>query len=201
MSGSDGEESACNAGDLGLIPGSGRSLEKGVATHCSIFAWRILWTQEPDGLQSMGSQGVGHDWVTNTFKEGGQREEERNRNKDRKQREWREWQGLKMQLWGCWGTAGDSKGKLWNLCDLENSVNQNDSFPKYATNPGFYWKASSHEGCGVLAVQVGNWTHTPCIGRWSLNHWTTREVPKSRVLITNGYKAMPTCQSQFQCLY
>jgi len=61
MSGSDGEESACNAGDLGLIPGSGRSLEKGVATHCSIFAWRILWTQEPDGLQSMGSQGVGHD--------------------------------------------------------------------------------------------------------------------------------------------
>ena len=61
MSGSDGEESACNAGDLGLIPGSGRSLEKGVATQCSIFAWRILWTQEPDGLQSMGSQGVGHD--------------------------------------------------------------------------------------------------------------------------------------------
>ena len=61
MSGSDGEESACNAGDLRLIPGSGRSLEKSMATHCSIFAWRILWTKEPDGLQSMGLQGVGHD--------------------------------------------------------------------------------------------------------------------------------------------
>ena len=41
-------------------------LEKGMATHSSILAWRIPWTQEPGGLQSMGSQGVGHDWVTNT---------------------------------------------------------------------------------------------------------------------------------------
>ena len=37
------------------------SLEKGMATHSSILAWRILWTEEPDGLQSMGSQSVGHD--------------------------------------------------------------------------------------------------------------------------------------------
>ena len=35
---SDGKESACNAGDLGLIPGLGRSLEKGMATHSSILA-------------------------------------------------------------------------------------------------------------------------------------------------------------------
>ena len=39
--GSDGKESACSAGDLGLIPGLGRTLEKGLATHCSIPAWRI----------------------------------------------------------------------------------------------------------------------------------------------------------------
>ena len=39
--GPNGKESACNAGDLGLIPGSGRSLEKGMATHASILAWRI----------------------------------------------------------------------------------------------------------------------------------------------------------------
>ena len=39
--GSDGKESACNAGDPGSIPGLGRSLEKGMATHSSIFAWRI----------------------------------------------------------------------------------------------------------------------------------------------------------------
>ena len=41
-------------------------LEKGMATHSSVLAWRIPWTKEPDRLQSMGSQTVGHDWVTNT---------------------------------------------------------------------------------------------------------------------------------------
>ena len=41
-------------------------LEKGMVTHSNILAWRIPWTEEPGGLQSMGSQRVGHDWVTNT---------------------------------------------------------------------------------------------------------------------------------------
>ena len=50
-----GKSSACNAGDPGLIPGSGRSLEKEMATHSSILAWRIQWTEEPDRLKSMGS--------------------------------------------------------------------------------------------------------------------------------------------------
>ena len=36
-------------------------LEKGMETHCSILAWRIPWTEEPGGLQSMGLQRVGHD--------------------------------------------------------------------------------------------------------------------------------------------
>ena len=43
------------------------SLEKEMATHSSIFAWRIPWTEGPGGLQSRGSQSVGHYWVTNTF--------------------------------------------------------------------------------------------------------------------------------------
>ena len=50
-----------NAGDIrdmGSIPGSGRSLEEGIATHSSILAWRIPRTEEPGGLQSMGSQRV-----------------------------------------------------------------------------------------------------------------------------------------------
>ena len=42
-------------------------LEKGMATHFSILAWRIPWTEDPGELQSMGSQRVRHDWVTNTF--------------------------------------------------------------------------------------------------------------------------------------
>ena len=41
-------------------------LEKGMATHSSILVWRIPWTEEPGGLQSMGSQRVGHDWPINT---------------------------------------------------------------------------------------------------------------------------------------
>ena len=40
------------------------SLEEGMATHSSILAWRIPWTEEPGGLQSTGSQRVGHDWTT-----------------------------------------------------------------------------------------------------------------------------------------
>ena len=42
-------------------------LGKGMATHSSILAWRISWTEEPGGLQSLGSQRVGHNWATNTF--------------------------------------------------------------------------------------------------------------------------------------
>ena len=62
----DSKESACNAGDTGSIPWEG-PLEEEMATHSSILAWRILWTKEPGGLQSMGLQRVGHNWATNTF--------------------------------------------------------------------------------------------------------------------------------------
>ena len=58
--GSDGKASAYNAGDLGSIPGSG-PLEKEMATHSSTRAWKIPWMEAPGGLQSMGSQRVGHD--------------------------------------------------------------------------------------------------------------------------------------------
>ena len=47
-------------------PGQEDALEKGTATHSSILASRISWTEEPGGLQSIGSQRSGHDWVTNT---------------------------------------------------------------------------------------------------------------------------------------
>ena len=45
-------------------------LEKGMATHSSIPAWRIPWTEEPGRLQFMGSQRVGHHWPTNTHTRG-----------------------------------------------------------------------------------------------------------------------------------
>ena len=55
------KEYASNVGDVGSIPGSGRSLEEGMATHPSILAWGIPWTEEPGGLQSIESRRVGHD--------------------------------------------------------------------------------------------------------------------------------------------
>ena len=51
-----GKESACSAGDAGLIPGLERSPEGGNGNHSSILAWKILWTEEPGEPQSMGSQ-------------------------------------------------------------------------------------------------------------------------------------------------
>ena len=53
---SEGKESAGNAGDPWEYP-----LEKGMATHSSILAWRIPWTEESGGLRSMRWQRVGHD--------------------------------------------------------------------------------------------------------------------------------------------
>ena len=62
--GSDSKESACNARDLVWSFGWKDPLEEGMATHSSILAWRIPWTEEPGGLQSMGSQRVRHRWAT-----------------------------------------------------------------------------------------------------------------------------------------
>ena len=57
LGGSDGKASVCNAGDLGRED----LLEKEMAIHSSAIAWKIPWTEEPDRLQPMGLQRVGHD--------------------------------------------------------------------------------------------------------------------------------------------
>ena len=51
------------------VPSLGQEdpLEKVMTTHSSILAWRIRWTEEPGGLQSMGLQWIRYDWTTNTF--------------------------------------------------------------------------------------------------------------------------------------
>ena len=61
--GSDGEESAYNAGNLALVPGSGRS--PGEGTVYSFLPGECQGQRSLGGLQSMGSQRAGHDWVTN----------------------------------------------------------------------------------------------------------------------------------------
>ena len=59
-----GKEFAWNAGDMGLIPGSGRSPGRGNGNPLLYSCLRIPWREEPGRLQSMGSQRVGHSWVT-----------------------------------------------------------------------------------------------------------------------------------------
>ena len=55
------KKSACEAGDLGSVPGQEDPLEKEMAIHSSIIAWKIPWMEEPGRLQSMRLQRVGHD--------------------------------------------------------------------------------------------------------------------------------------------
>ena len=55
-----GKKSTCSAGDPSLIPGWEDPLEEEMATHSSILAWKIPWTEEPRGLQPMGSKRVRH---------------------------------------------------------------------------------------------------------------------------------------------
>ena len=61
--GSDSKEPACNAGDLGSIPGSGRSQARSCPYSRQEY-WSIPWTEEPGGLQSMRLQRVGNNWAT-----------------------------------------------------------------------------------------------------------------------------------------
>ena len=65
--GSESKELACNAGDLGLIPGQGRSPGEGNGYPLQYSCWRIPLTEESYGLQSKGSQRVRHNSATNTF--------------------------------------------------------------------------------------------------------------------------------------
>ena len=60
--GSGGKESTCNVGDLGSNSALGRSPGAGYGNP-SILAWRIPWTEAPDGLQYTGSQRIRHDWA------------------------------------------------------------------------------------------------------------------------------------------
>ena len=50
---------AGGTGNVGSVPGLEDPLEKAMATHFSVLAWRILWIKEPGRLQSVGSQRVG----------------------------------------------------------------------------------------------------------------------------------------------
>ena len=65
-SGSDGRESACNAGDLGSTPGWERSPGGGNGIYSNILAWSVPWAEEPGSYSPWGGR-VRHDWATNTL--------------------------------------------------------------------------------------------------------------------------------------
>ena len=56
-------DNAGDAGDAGSILGGKDALEEEMATDCSVLTWKITWTEELGGLQSVGSQRVQHDLV------------------------------------------------------------------------------------------------------------------------------------------
>ena len=58
--GSEGKETACNTREWGSISDWEDPLKKEIATHSSVLDWRIPWSEEPGGLQSMGSQRIRH---------------------------------------------------------------------------------------------------------------------------------------------
>ena len=129
-------------------------VEKGMATHSSILAWRIPWTEEPGGLQSMGSQRVIHSLVTNTF-------------------------NLYLFIWlpqvrvVAWGIFVESFGisccktQILYLWPVGSVVTRGVSF-------SVAWS--------ILVPWPGMEPHIPCIARQILNHWTTREVCRETVL-------------------
>ena len=96
--------------DVSSIPRSGISLEKGMVTHFSILSWRILWTEEPGRLQSIGSQRVWRNLATTA---------KTNRYKQVKQvtrtRVWKEWSCCFVQG-SPWRQVGKRKWQLLQSC-------------------------------------------------------------------------------------
>ena len=71
LGGSDSKESTCKAGEPGSIPGSGRPLEEEMATHSSILAWRIPWTEEIGSLSRKSRTLLNYQNLTSHFQRTG----------------------------------------------------------------------------------------------------------------------------------
>ena len=129
-------------------------LENEMATYSSILAWKIPWTEEPGGLQSMGSQRVGHDLAT------------------------------KQNVCSCCYCEDKDRWKARFFFFL-TSVHTIEFFLRFFFNADYlfslYWIRYNCCFCFMFSVFLsrGMWdlssptrdqTHTPCAGRWSLNH-------------------------------
>ena len=137
-------------------------MEKAMAPHSSTLAWKILWTEKPDGLQSMGSLRVGHDWATSlslfTFMH------------------WRrKWQPTPVFLpgesqgWGslvgCFSGVAQSRTRLkWLSSSSRDSYREGNGTPlqySWLENPmgrGAWWAAA--HGVAKSPMQLSNFTFT-----------------------------------------
>ena len=107
-------------------------LEEEMATHSSILAWRIPWTEEPGGLQSMGSQKVGLDWTTNTFKD-----------------RWTMialWLTIQFSKKTSWGNGLRNKWRIWCWNHMSNPAASNARGSRtYFSMLRFVWNNMGHQ--------------------------------------------------------
>ena len=151
---------------------------KAIAPHSSALAWKIPWTEEPGGLQSMGSLGVGHDWATSlslfTFLH------------------WRrKWQPTPVFLLenprdgGAWWAAvyGVTQGQT-RLKRLRSSSTLFDTSPSGIWRSGFlggsfifsiFWLHCVANGILVSRARIE--PTFPAVEAQHLNHWITKEIP------------------------
>ena len=112
-------------------------LEKGMATHCSILAWRIPWTEEPGRLQTMESQRVGHNWAW----------------------AWSQLQMCSVSVWSHteinWSTAS------WSMTHLHCALQINDSLARHPA--GLPSGSSNLHGFSILP---GNHPWEGCMWFW-----------------------------------
>ena len=119
-------------------------LKKGLATHSSILAWKVLWTEKPGRLQSLGSQRVGHSWATNTFTE------------------------LLVQRCTVIPSVCVHVQFHLTLCDPVDCCSPGASVPGVLQARALEWVAVSFSR-GFSRIRDG--THISCSGRHILYHW------------------------------
>ena len=145
------------------------SLKEGKATHSSMLAWRIPCTEEPGGLQFMGPKRVRCEWATEHI-------------------------CINWLIFGCAGSL------LWAIFSSHSEREPRSSCGGCVSHCGGF--SCCREGLGLSCLQLvessqtRDRTRVPCIGRWILYHWTTREV--LWVLLTvHAHRGIPHLTGDF----
>ena len=177
-----------NAGDTGSIPQPWRSPEEEMATHSSLFTWRIPRREEPGGRQSMGSPRVGHDWVAEHAR--AQRIPPAGTAVGAEDQSWRTGQSKQdraLSRGGFWTEKRLSLGlDVWG--QVERSKEKNWQFGTGSENSEI---ASEERACGLQGVTGGARPSKPGSAR------SHPFIPRSPAEM-NGKKREPATRSEWQ---